>query len=56
MITAGFEQTHGFLGNPHELVIGTVPVPTVFAGTGMTQYTQGLPVSCLREGHGGSSA
>jgi hypothetical protein len=52
MITVGFEQTRGFSGNPHELVIGTVPVPTggtVFAGMGMgtTKYTRGLPVSCL---------
>jgi hypothetical protein len=52
MITVGFEQTHGFLGNSHELMIGTVPIPaggTVFAGMGMgtTKYTWGLPVSCL---------
>jgi hypothetical protein len=54
MITAGFEQTRGFLGNPHKLMIGTIPVPaggTVFVGTGMgtTKYTQGLPMSCLSD-------
>jgi hypothetical protein len=54
MITVGFEQTHGFSDNPHELAIGTVPVPVggmVFVGTGMgtTKYTRGLPVSCLTD-------
>jgi hypothetical protein len=39
MITAGFEQTHGFSGNPHELTIGTV---FVGMGMGTTKYTQGL--------------
>jgi hypothetical protein len=52
MITAGFEQTRGFVGKPHELAIGTVPVPTggtvfVGTGTGTTKYTRGLPMSCL---------